>query len=92
MRWLEAMGTKRYMCICDGCVGARDDTYWGGKRSIALTAMGIFFSSERLVVAPDNKTLKMERERQQQQKRSHAICCRDYRRITQHSTAQHSIA
>lgn len=20
MRWLEAMGTKRYMCICDGCV------------------------------------------------------------------------
>lgn len=20
MRWLEAMGIKRYMCICDGCV------------------------------------------------------------------------
>lgn len=20
MRWLEAMGMKRYMCICDGCV------------------------------------------------------------------------
>lgn len=20
MRWLEAMGTKRYMCIYDGCV------------------------------------------------------------------------
>lgn len=50
------------VCVCGG--GARDDTYWGGKRSIALTAMGIFFFSERVVVAPENKNLKMERERE----------------------------
>lgn len=59
---------------------------------MALTAMGIlFFFRERLVVAPENKDLKMERERerqqQQQQKRSRVICCREYQRITQHSTA-----
>lgn len=53
------------MCVC---VRARAretiPTEAAPKRSIALTAMGIFFSSERLVVAPENKNLKMERERE----------------------------
>lgn len=94
MRWLEAMGIKRYMCICDGCVCvcvcAREKRYLLGRQAIECSDRNrdLFFT-ERVVLAPENKTLKMERERerQQQQKRSQAICCRDYQRITQHSTA-----
>lgn len=76
------------MCVC---VGARDDTYWGGKRSIALTAMGIFFSSERLVVALDNKTLKMEREGDSSSRKGRMQYVVETISVL-HSTAQYSIA
>lgn len=53
--------------------------------------MGNFFSSERLVVAPDNKTLRMEREGDSSSRKGRMQYVVETISVL-HSTAQHSTA
>lgn len=58
---------------------------------MALTAMGVYFYPERLVVAPENKNLKMAREGDSSSGKGRMQYVVETTSVL-HSTAQHSTA